>query len=139
MKVMGETTSAIVFDATAADLKSALETLASVREVSVQLHDAAADGAGALCDPTGAASVITFTHNSGNIPTMIAQSDTLIGSGGEAATLSVLSAGTSSSQGGVASQDGTCCSSVSISLLIHLHRGLMSSSAKRENDNRITC
>ena len=41
---MGETTSAIAFDATAADLKSALETLASVREVSVQLHDAAADG-----------------------------------------------------------------------------------------------
>lgn len=91
---MGETTSAIAFDATAATLKSTLENLASVREVDVQLHDAAADGAGALCDPTGTAAVITFTHNSGNIPTMIAQTDTLVGSSGEAATLSILSGGT---------------------------------------------
>jgi hypothetical protein len=101
LKVMGETTSSISFDATAADLETALENLASVRAVDVQLHDSAGDGAGAICDSTGAASVITFTHNSGNIPTMIAQVGTLSGS------LTVLSSGDSSLQGGVASQDGT--------------------------------
>eukprot|EP00939_MAST-03C_sp_MAST-3C-sp1_P004097 g4097.t1 len=107
LKVLGETTTSISHDATASDIQLALESLSSIRSVSVQLHDIASDGGGRICDGTGAALAVTFTHNPGNLPTMIALPGTLTSSGGGgSATLQTLGGGVSSPQG-ASSVDGT--------------------------------
>ena len=82
LKVLGETTTNIPHDATALDVQQAIESLSGIRSVSVQLHDFAGDGGGRICDGTGAALSVTFTHNPGNLPTMIALPGTLASSGG---------------------------------------------------------
>lgn len=60
----GKKTSGIAGDATASDLKAALENLANIPEVTVSITS----GGSAICASGGAISKITFTHNPGTHP-----------------------------------------------------------------------
>jgi len=95
----GESTKPISFDASAANIKAALEELVTLREVTV-----AFTGGTVACDSDGVATAITFTHNPGDVPPLRIAKNALATTGSTAA-LTVYHSGEPSSLG-VATQTG---------------------------------
>jgi hypothetical protein len=72
----GQTTGAISFAATAAQLEAALEALSTVDQVSVTLT-----GGSAVCGASGVEAAVTFLTESGDVPTLRVAGSTLVAGG----------------------------------------------------------
>jgi hypothetical protein len=79
----GETTRAISPSETAAALKQALEDLTTIRSVTVTLDPSGT----AVCSSTGVSALVTFTHEHGDIPALIAISSLTGGTSASALTI----------------------------------------------------
>jgi hypothetical protein len=87
-----ELTSTIAYGANAATVKAALEALRTIITVTVTV-----DGGSAVCDADGASARVTFTHQSGNLPSLKVESSLTQSSGTPA--LAIVADGASSSYG----------------------------------------
>jgi hypothetical protein len=109
LRVEGQKTAAIAYDATAATLKDTLAALTSVRAVSVTLHNDA--GSSPLCSDAGSSTSIVFTHDHGDLQDIQIESSTLADS--TTPVLTLQTGGTVGSYVGASvaeytsSQDGT--------------------------------
>jgi hypothetical protein len=96
LSFMGRLTAEIGHDAPAAIVKLELEKLKHVRGVTVAMFGSSA---GTVCDNDGVSTTVTFTHNPGALSPMSASSALM--TTGSAATVSVLTSGSSGVHGGV--------------------------------------
>ncbi|DAZ96526.1 TPA: hypothetical protein N0F65_008077, partial [Lagenidium giganteum] len=105
----GQTTRALdVASETAATLKAALDDLSTIRSVTVTL-----DGGTTVCSNTGVSALITFTHEHGDVPSLIVTSSVT----GGTSSIAVQADGATATYGtNAATQTGTKEVSVSVTL-----------------------
>jgi hypothetical protein len=104
LKFRDKVTADIPWDATPALVKMELEQLTSVAQVAVAVS---ASSTGAVCDADGATTAITFTHNPGNVPLLVADS-ALMATTGATATLTVADTTTGTKDDLECSNRGQC-------------------------------
>lgn len=95
----GETTAAIAFGASAADIDAALEALSTIDYVTTTIHDSGT----AACDASGKTTKVVFTHHAGDLPPMVLTSSLT----GTDNSLVLKENGASSAFSGVGSVQGT--------------------------------